>query len=262
MNQCALFQNLLPSFFSESKVKAVAEEQGYEDTARKFTVFQLLRYWTQAALEQWKGYRSGVDQASLSGLPTVHYSTFSGKAAEVPFAVFKTWFHQLLQSRGRAERRTLQIPQELLLIDSTTVTVGKTRLPWAPYHGERAGVKLHVAWDVTSGQPQHVEETTAVSHNGPLGEVLADPSYTLVQDRAYGKIERLDRYLEQKQGFVIRLKENVHLVTPRTLRQRNSENAPVKRDIICQLGTPACRFLKNGIVWWFLRMGTVMTSAW
>ncbi|MGW8958395.1 hypothetical protein [Paenibacillus sp. NPDC055715] len=49
---------MLPTILNESKVKAGAEEQSYEDTARKFTVFQLLRYWTQAALEQWKGYCS------------------------------------------------------------------------------------------------------------------------------------------------------------------------------------------------------------
>ncbi|MBE0340413.1 IS4/IS5 family transposase [Paenibacillus sp. 28ISP30-2] len=142
-----------------------------------------------------------------------------GIGLKPPFAVFKTLFHQLLQSRGRAERRTLQIPQELLLIDSTTVTVGKTRLPWAPYHGERAGEKLHVAWDATSGQPRRVEETTAVCHAGPLGEVLTDPSYTLVQDRAYGKIGRYEQW--------------------------NSENAPVKRDITCQLGTPGNRSQKR-----------------
>ncbi|MCF2719123.1 hypothetical protein [Paenibacillus sp. 203] len=44
-------------------------------------------------------------------------------------------------------------PKELLLIDSTTMTVGKTRLPWAPYHGERAGIKLQVALRAENGQP-------------------------------------------------------------------------------------------------------------
>lgn len=27
----------------------------------------------------------------------------------------------------------------------------KTRLPWAPYHGERAGIKLHVALQAENG---------------------------------------------------------------------------------------------------------------
>jgi hypothetical protein len=245
MKQFTLFQTLLPSIFSESEVKQVAQEHGYEDPARKFTVFQLLRYWTQAALEPWKGYRSGVDQASLSGLPSVHYSTFSGKAAEVPFTVFKTLFHQLLGRKGRAERRSLQLPQELLLIDSTTMTVGKTRLPWAPYHGERAGVKLHVALDLATSLPVQVQESVGSRHDSPVGEELADPNYTLVQDRAYGKIERFDRYLTEKQGFVIRLKENVKLVNPRSLRRFSSEASYVQRDLTCQLGTAKCRSEKR-----------------
>ncbi|MFK4439982.1 hypothetical protein [Paenibacillus sp. RC21] len=39
------------------------------------------------------------------------------------------------------------------------MTVGKTRLPWAPYHGERAGIKLHVALRVQNGQLLQVVET-------------------------------------------------------------------------------------------------------
>ena len=29
-------------------------------------------------------------------------------------------------------------------MDSTTIAVGKNRLPSAPYHGEKSGIKLHV----------------------------------------------------------------------------------------------------------------------
>lgn len=41
--------------------------------------------------------------------------------------------------------RATRFPKELLLVDSTTITVGKNRLPWALYYGERSGVKLHIA---------------------------------------------------------------------------------------------------------------------
>ena len=41
--------------------------------------------------------------------------------------------------------------QALLLVDSTTITVGKNRLPWAPYHGERWGIKLHVTYTAKTG---------------------------------------------------------------------------------------------------------------
>ncbi|WP_148277909.1 transposase, partial [Paenibacillus popilliae] len=81
---------------------------------------------------------------------------------------------------NRETRRKLSIPKELLLIDSTTVTVGKTRLPWAPYHGERAGIKCHVALRANDSQPLRVVETVGSQHDGPVSEQLTHPDYIMV----------------------------------------------------------------------------------
>jgi hypothetical protein len=101
-------------------------------------------------------YRSSVDFAPLSGLPVVHYLRFSTKEAEVPFFVFRELFHLLVRKCNQETRQKLTFPKGLLLIDSTTMTVGKTRLPWAPDHGERAGIKLHDALRAENGQPLQV----------------------------------------------------------------------------------------------------------
>lgn len=149
MKNSITIQSILQSVLSQDEVNSVVKQMGYEDKTRKFSVYHLLQYWSQSAFEQWDSYRSAVDHAESRGLPTVHYSCFSTKAAEVPFAVFKELFHLLVHKCNRKTRRKLTYPKELLLIDSTTVTVGKTRLPWAPYHGERAG----------NQQPLNVVET-------------------------------------------------------------------------------------------------------
>lgn len=60
---------------------------------------------------------------------------------------------------NRAARRKLKMPKTLLSIDSTTVTVGKTCLPWAVFHGERAGIKLHVGFTNETVMPLKVVET-------------------------------------------------------------------------------------------------------
>ncbi len=57
---------------------------GYEDKARKFTVYDLLQYWCAAAHQQWNGYRAGADYAQSCGFIQAHYSSFSSNAAEVP----------------------------------------------------------------------------------------------------------------------------------------------------------------------------------
>lgn len=149
-----------------------------------------------AALEQWDGYRSGVGKAESCGLSPVCYSTFSSKASDVPYELFKRLFHLLISRCNRATKRRLHLSEDLLLIDSTTITLGKTRLPWALFHGERAGIKLHVALDAATEQPVQVIETIGTAHDGPVGENLANKAYILVNDRAYGKIKRFDQYAD------------------------------------------------------------------
>jgi hypothetical protein len=158
MKKSITITSTLQSILAPEEVQNVVKEVDYEDKARKFTVTHLLHYWCADALEQWNGYRSGVDHATRSGLPVVHYSCFSTKAAEVPFALFKELLHRVIHKCSRETRRKPTFPKELLLIDSTTVTVGKTRLPWAPYHGERSGIKLHVALRAENGRPLQVVE--------------------------------------------------------------------------------------------------------
>ncbi|MFC6652701.1 transposase [Paenibacillus rhizoplanae] len=130
-----------------------------------------------SALGQWDSYRSGIGKAVKSGLMPVYYSTFSSKAGEVPYELFKQLFHRLLSKCNRVTKRHLGIPKNLLLVDSTTITVGKTRLPWALFHGERAGIKLHMALSAGTEQPVQVIETIGSAHDGPIGEQLANKDY-------------------------------------------------------------------------------------
>lgn len=92
--------------------------------------------------------------------------------------------------------------KEPLLVDSTTITVGKTRLPW-------------------------VIESLGSAHDGPIGESLANKDYILVNDRAYGKIRRFDQYVQEQQFIVTRIKENITLVQSRSLKREGEANSNV-----------------------------------
>ncbi|MFM9278785.1 hypothetical protein [Paenibacillus jiagnxiensis] len=72
-------------------------------------------------------------------------------------------------------------------------------------------------------------------HDSPIGEKLADKDYILVNDRAYGKIKRFDQYVAEKQYFVTRIKENVTLVNPHSLKNRKVETSNVIRDMTCPM---------------------------
>ncbi|MCP3763641.1 IS4 family transposase [Domibacillus sp. A3M-37] len=149
----------------------------------------------------------------------------------------KQVFALIVRKCNRVTRRTLKIPNQLLLVDSTTVTVGKTRLPWAVYHGERSGIQLHVSFSLETHMPLHVIETIGLKHDPPVGRQLADPRFVLVEDRAYFSIKQIDQYLVKEQDFVIRMKENLELPHVKSLQRLPEKESNVTRDIICRLGT-------------------------
>ena len=241
MKQNTLFTNTLQTLITEDDMKQITQELGYEDRARRFTVYELLHFLTHAAAHEWKGYRPGVEQAAALGLPTIHHSTVSKKASDVPYTLFKRLLELLLSRCNRSVRRGTALPKELLLVDSTTITVGKTRLPWAIFHGERSGIKLHVSFNAQTEMPVRVIQTPARKHDGPIGEQLSDPNYVVVEDRTYGKIERFDRYVTEKQFFVVRIKDNMTLVRPHTLQRQQVDGSHVLRDMTCHLGIKVCQ---------------------
>lgn len=95
---------ILQSVLTPEEVANVVQAVGYVDTARNFTVYYLLQHWCAAASEEWSGYRLGADRATHSGLIEVHYSCFSGKAADVPFAVFSSHGNDWCKARWTGMR--------------------------------------------------------------------------------------------------------------------------------------------------------------
>ncbi len=120
-----------------------------------------------------KGYRDCADVGDQYEPPKVNFSTLSKKAGNVDYNIMKKLFHLVVSKWNRVTHRSLKISKELFLVDSTTITVGGSRLPWALYHGEHAGIKLHISYSPLTEMPIQVE-TTGLSHDGPIGEQLVD----------------------------------------------------------------------------------------
>lgn len=155
------------------------------------------------------------------------YSTLSKRLAELNYLIVKRIFELVVSRLNRAARRKLKLKKELLAIDSTTIAVGKSRLPWALYHGERSGIKLHVSFTNRTGMPLQVVETTGLKHDGPIGVELEDKRFILVADR----------YANTNQDFVIRLKENIQLNRKKSLKRTKMEGSNIVADFTCTLGT-------------------------
>jgi hypothetical protein len=203
MNKNTTFQTLIQSFLSETELQVILKEFNYEETARKCTVQTLISYLVSAAANEWKSLRYSADVGPSSGLISVDHSSLSKHMKALDYAIIKRVCEVLIGKLNRAARRTLKMPKTLLLIDSTTLTVGKTRLPWAVYHGERSGVKLHVSFTNETDMPLQIVETTGLKHDGPIGKQLEDKRFVLVGDRAYFSIEKVDDYVQNGQDFVL-----------------------------------------------------------
>ena len=227
----------LQNFISQEDIDEILVEFGFEDTARKCDVPTLLHYLVGAATFEWKSLRYAADVATEKGLKSVDYSTLSKRLGELNYLIVKRIFELIVSRLNRAARRKLKLKKELLAIDSTTITVGKNRLPWALYHGERSGIKLHVSFTNNTGMPLQVVETTGLKHDGPIGVELEDKQFILVADRAYFSIDKADRYVTTKQDFVIRLKENIQLNRKKSLKRATVEGSNIIADFTCTLGT-------------------------
>lgn len=253
MKKNTTFHNLFQKIVSDDEITIIQDAVGYKDTARKLDVLTLINYLLCAAMNELKSYRDCADVGDQYGLPKVNFSTLSKKACHMDYNIMKKLFHLVVSKCNRATRRALKVSKELLLIDSTTITVGKSRLPWALYHGERAGIKLHVSYSPTTEMPLQVIETTGLVHDGPISEKLADSRFIIVEDRAYLKIKRIDQFASETdtQLFVIRMKENIEIFRPHSLKRIEQAGSSVTRDITCQLGTKQSRSEKRHRVVFF-----------
>jgi len=228
---------LLQNFISQEEIDGILAEVQFEDKALKCDVPTLLNYLVGAAAFEWKSLRYASDVATEKGLKPVDYSTLSKRLGELNYLIVKRIFELIVSRLNRAARRKLKLKKELLAIDSTTITVGKNRLPWALYHGERSGIKLHVSFTNSTGMPLQVVETTGLKHDGPIGVELEDKRFIIVADRAYFSMDKVDRYVTTNQDFVIRLKDNIQLNRKKSLKRATVEEANIVADFTCTLGT-------------------------
>jgi hypothetical protein len=238
MKKSTSLSNILQLVIPQEEVLHLLKELNYIDVARKFTVYDLFLFLGEAAFQQWDGYRDGEQRMALSGQRSVDHSTLSKKAKDVPFEVFKRLLDVMIGLCNRKTRRVLGIPKELLVVDSTTITVGLGRLPWAPHKGQKSGIKLHVGIIGDQGELYKVTETTGYEPDLKSCPGLLDRRFILVADRAYGKHKLFDSYQEHenRQYFVIRLRDNTTFTNPIPRNRKCPFSGSVEQDLTCQLG--------------------------
>lgn len=162
MKQSTILTRTLQSLFTIEEQKQLLQTISYHDSARKFTVRESLKFWLYASLGKWSSFRESEEQMKAhSDLVHVDHSTLSKKASEIPFSFYQQAFNLICSKCNRKQKRRLSLP--VFAVDSTTITVGMGRLPWAYFRGEKSGVKLHIRFQLNTGMPTTVLENDCSS---------------------------------------------------------------------------------------------------
>ncbi|MDC3415137.1 IS4 family transposase [Aquibacillus sp. 3ASR75-11] len=194
-------------------------------------------FWLVASSKQWENYRDSESKLTNEpDLKNVDYTTLSKKASVIPYEAVKAILHRLAKRMNRKTKRALKFPVSLAALDSTTMTVGKNQLPWAPFHGDRSGVKMHTLFRVDTLLPTQVEESKGLTHDASVADQFAHQLITSVRDRAYATIKDFDALHQAEKSFLIRLKKSMYTQKRHSLKRWEPEETNVIEDYTAQIG--------------------------
>jgi hypothetical protein len=106
----------------------------------------------------------------------------------------------------------VDLVQALYALDSTTIDLCLSVLPWARFRKHKGAVKMHTVLDLRGNIPTFIRITDGKVHDvNVLDELLIETGAFYVMDRGYIDFERLYAFTLSLAFFVVRTKENVLL---------------------------------------------------
>ena len=123
-------------------------------------------------------------------------------------------YAQVLMAEARrlyaGEALALDIEQTVYCLDSSTIELCLGLFPWAQYHKDAAGIKLHTLFDLRGSIPAYVRITGgSFSDKHVLDELAPEPGSIYVFDRGYLDFKSLLRLEHAKAIFVTRARRNL-----------------------------------------------------
>lgn len=127
------------------------------------------------------------------------------------FADFGTYLINLVQPLYADNSiPDIEIDKDVLVLDSTTISVSITLMNWAKGKYSRGAVKMHTLLDLRGNIPTFIHVTDGKYHDvNALDEIEIIHNAIYVMDKAYLDFKRLYDLNESGAFFVIRAKENL-----------------------------------------------------
>ena len=222
----------------EKEIREVTKKYRYEDVGRKASVSVMLGYHLSGAIEKCESYR----ELEIYGLKhtgvALDYSTLSRKSKEIPYEIALDMLELTMKKANRSKRRKLSKEYNRFVksFDTTRLIDKHKRWSWAPYDGDKNGIKVHISYQPESGLPDkfsigkiHVGDTAYL--DGFCKD--SDGTDCVLADRGYLSVAKFCRLDDSGQDFVIRIPERVNLVNP--VPHDFTTNSKYT-DILCSLG--------------------------
>lgn len=231
--------SLLPIDFSERLL--------FDHYAKKLTVLKGMMVFIAAQLNGWASFeqmslqiRAEPKLRRLFQLDSgISASQLSRKLDQIPTEILQ-WVFLQLAARLRplhTEGFTKNIGK-LGIIDSTTMHLPLGLGDWAKLSRKGSGVKMHLRLAVVSSDlcipDAMVPSSRNVGDREGAVELVTDPDTTYVMDRGYDDYRRMDKWVENKIQFVMRVRDRTATTVIETLDV--PPNSPILRDAIVRVG--------------------------
>jgi len=103
----------------------------------------------------------------------------------------------------------LQLDQAAYALDSTTIDLCLSLLPWAKFRKHKAAVKVHTLMDSKGSIPTFIRITDGKVHDANiLDDLILEPGAIYIMDRGYLDFARLYTFTQNLSSFVTRAKSN------------------------------------------------------
>lgn len=231
-------QKIIQEVISEKEINEIVKMCGYEDTGRKLTVYHNFQYLFGGAIMEVESYRELSCLKNILGLPEIHYSTFSKKAAVIPYEIYAEVCRRVLSRLNRRKRRTLnrKFGRVLSIIDSTRIIEKDNRFQWAMYKEGQSGVKFHVSYQPDTGMPTMVIPTEINIGDSTMLEKHWDRNVCILADRGYINVQKMCRMDEMGQEFAMRLRNDMKLNNSRPFPNLFPDDSNGYTDVLCNIG--------------------------
>ena len=148
-------------------------------------------------------------QAEL-GFDSLSSSQISRKIRGIKPIILEEMFHFLVSLANQGKRNG-KLPKAFI-VDSTTVSLNKTRYPWAEFRTTKSGIKLHLRLAYIGkgdAYPDRAIITNASVHDVNRLEIVVDEKLaTYIFDRGYLDFEMFDKFSHDEFFFVSRIRKN------------------------------------------------------